>query len=182
MSLALSSRIQNHALKLLAAREHTRAELHTKLLRWQQRRQAAQAQHKADQLANYQPQQAPADDDSHAPTHLSQLIDQVLDKLEATGLLNDQRAAEAIVRSKSARFGAARMRHELKNKGVEAELTSQLLDDLQHNEAARAQHVWQKKYGTLPQTPNEYARQMRFLAHRGFSAELIHKILRGKIE
>lgn len=212
----LISRIQAHAIRLLAAREYTRAEIHTRLLRWLQRTQykaeqknAKSASHMATHTqskASTQP--AISDAAVHLPTTIydtksnisntpatidsstvsantadyATAINQVLDKLETTGLLNDQRAAESFVRSQAARFGVARVQYALKNKGVDAELANQVLGDLQHSETTRAHQVWQKKYGTLPQTPKEYARQMRFLAYRGFATETIHKILRGNVE
>lgn len=185
----LASRIQSHALRLLAAREYTRAEIHSRLMRWLQRRQAAYTQHQSQNSArdtadNYLQTEAvhtTIQDDNNAISYAT-AIEQVLDKLEKTGLLNDQRAAEALVRSQSARFGVARVRYALKNKGVTPELSEQVLDDLHDSEAARAYQVWQKKYGTLPQNSKEYARQMRFLAYRGFATETIHEILRGSIE
>ncbi|MDI9651275.1 RecX family transcriptional regulator, partial [Burkholderia cenocepacia] len=42
----------------------------------------------------------------------------------------------------------------------------------------RAQAVWRKKFGALPQTPAERAKQARFLAARGFSSATIVKLLK----
>lgn len=179
----VNNRIQAHALRLLAAREYTRAEMHARLLRWLQRNNRIQTHYqikKFDDIAN---NATPCNTNNHSANAIQiETLNQVLNKLEKMGLLNDQRAAEALVRRKSARFGIARMRHELKNKGVDAELASQVVDDLQQSETARAYQVWQKKYGILPQNPKEYASQMRFLANRGFAADAIHKILRGMID
>jgi regulatory protein len=50
---------------------------------------------------------------------------------------------------------------------------------LRETELTRAQAVWSKKYGQLPETPAERARQARFLAARGFSGATIGKILKG---
>ena len=47
------------------------------------------------------------------------------------------------------------------------------------DDLARAQAVWRKKFGTLPETPGERAKQARFLATRGFSQGIIGKILKG---
>jgi regulatory protein len=50
---------------------------------------------------------------------------------------------------------------------------------LRETELARAQAVWRKKFGTLPETLGERAKQARFLATRGFSQGIIGKILKG---
>ena len=50
---------------------------------------------------------------------------------------------------------------------------------MRETELARAQAVWRKKFGELPQTPNDRAKQARFLAARGFSQSIIGKILKG---
>jgi regulatory protein len=39
--------------------------------------------------------------------------------------------------------------------------------------------VWRKKYGQLPESPAERAKQARFLMSRGFSQGIIVKILKG---
>jgi regulatory protein len=38
--------------------------------------------------------------------------------------------------------------------------------------------VWQRKFGSLPQDAKEKAKQMRFLQSRGFSMEVIFKVMR----
>lgn len=50
---------------------------------------------------------------------------------------------------------------------------------LRETEWARAQAVWRKKFGVLPETPAERAKQARFLAARGFSSATIVKLLKG---
>ena len=108
----------------------------------------------------------------------SRLIPAMLDELQAKGWLSDQRAAEALLHQRSARFGQARLRQLLQQKGIDAETSQALLQETAHSELARAHALWQKKFGTLPATPAERARQMRFLASRGFAAAIIQRILR----
>ena len=108
----------------------------------------------------------------------SRLIPAMLDELQAKGWLSDQRAAEALLHQRSARFGQARLRQLLQQKGIDAETSQALLQETAHSELARAHALWQKKFGTLPATPAERARQMRFLANRGFAAAIIQRILR----
>ena len=49
------------------------------------------------------------------------------------------------------------------------------------DEPARAWAVWQRKFGTLPSSPQERARQTRFLASRGFRHDTIRKVLSGSL-
>ncbi len=125
------------------------------------------------------------DASSHAAAWLAQQQSQiapVLDELQAKGWLDDRRAAEALLHQRSARLGHTRLRQALQQKGIDAETSSQLLNELAPSESERAQALWQKKFGTLPGTPTERARQVRFLASRGFSAAIIQRILRQDLE
>ncbi len=122
---------------------------------------------------------------SHAAAWLAQQQSQiapVLDELQAKGWLDDRRAAEALLHQRSARLGHTRLRQALQQKGIDAETSSQLLNELAPSESERAQALWQKKFGTLPGTPAERARQVRFLSSRGFSAAIIQRILRQDLE
>ena len=106
-------------------------------------------------------------------------IDNVLDQLERSGLLSDARAAEAYVRSHAARFGAAKLVHRLKARGIDAALiAASLAQDGLGDERARATAVWRGKFGQAPRDAREWARQARFLQGRGFSGEIIRKLLK----
>ncbi|MDO4769765.1 MAG: regulatory protein RecX [Brachymonas sp.] len=108
----------------------------------------------------------------------SRLIPAVLDEMQVKGWLDDRRAAEALLHQRSARFGQARLRQALQQKGIDADTCRELLQATAQSEYARAQALWQKKFGALPSTPAERAKQMRFLASRGFAAAIIQRILR----
>ena len=54
-----------------------------------------------------------------------------------------------------------------------------LATQLRETELARARAVWQKKFGEIATTPEARAKQMRFLASRGFSRTVISKIVWG---
>jgi regulatory protein len=137
--------LRQRAIRLLARREHTRAELIRKL----------------------------------APLGTEEDINAVLADLAATGLLSDARAASAYVRGNAARFGAARLRQTLRRKGVDSELIdAQLADADLPDEFARARDVWAKKFSTAPQDAREWARQARFLQGRGFSTDVIRRLLK----
>lgn len=106
-------------------------------------------------------------------------LDTVLDALEAENWLSDSRFAESLVHRRSSRLGANRILGELKQHALDQTLVEEASAQLRETELARAQAVWRKKFGQLPETPAERAKQMRFLAARGFSGATIGKILKG---
>ncbi|MGF6537570.1 SOS response regulatory protein OraA/RecX [Paraburkholderia youngii] len=76
-------------------------------------------------------------------------------------------------------LGTSRILGELKQHALNPALVEEASAQLRETELARAQAVWFKKFGQLPQTPAERAKQARFLASRGFSGATIGKILKG---
>lgn len=115
---------------------------------------------------------APHADDADA-------LEALLDTLSREGWLSNARFAESVVHRRAARVGVNRIVGELKRHGVDDELIDSVGAQLRETELARAQAVWQKKYGMLPVTQSERARQARFLAARGFSMATIGRILKG---
>jgi regulatory protein len=106
-------------------------------------------------------------------------LEALLDSLQREGWLSDARFAESVVHRRAARMGAGRIVSELKRHAVGEALIEEVSTQLRETELVRARAVWQKKYGQLPETPSERARQARFLAARGFSMSIIGKILKG---
>jgi regulatory protein len=106
-------------------------------------------------------------------------LDTVLDALEAENWLSDSRFAESLIHRRSSRLGTSRILGELKQHAVDQTLVEEASAQLRETELARAQAVWRKKFGELPETPAERAKQTRFLASRGFSGATIGKILKG---
>lgn len=104
----------------------------------------------------------------------------LLDDLVRRGFQSDARYAAEFVRAKSRRFGAAHMRYALREKGVAEADIAAALDALESDELSRAQQVWRAKFTALPASMEERGKQMRFLAGRGFSAEIIRQVLRGE--
>jgi regulatory protein len=135
--------LRQRAVRLLARREHTRAELARKL------------------AAHGTPEE----------------IDTVLNELARSGLQSDARFAESYLRSQGERLGAARLRQTLRQKGVAPDLIADHVEDLP-DELDRARAVWQKKFSAAPADRSDWARQARFLQARGFSAEIIRKLLK----
>ncbi|KVH79700.1 recombinase RecX [Burkholderia ubonensis] len=105
-------------------------------------------------------------------------VEPVLDALEHEGWLSDARFAESLVHRRASRVGAARIVNELKRHAVGDTLVEEVGAQLRETEWARAQAVWRKKFGALPHTPAERAKQARFLAARGFSSATIVKLLK----
>jgi regulatory protein len=105
-------------------------------------------------------------------------IGPLLDDLEKRGWLSEARFVEQLTTVRRRRFGAARILHELREKGVSDAALAAAQVQLKDSEVEAARSVWQKKFGNLPATLEERARQSRFLASRGFSAEAVRKVLR----
>jgi regulatory protein len=103
----------------------------------------------------------------------------LLAALEAKNLLSEARFVEVLARSRGARFGAARIRQELRTHQVQDDLVRPVVDQLRQSEFERARALWERKFGTPAADAAARIRQMRFLAGRGFSADVIRKIVRG---
>jgi regulatory protein len=106
----------------------------------------------------------------------------VLDKLAAKDLQSEQRAVDSLVHRRIAKLGSARIRQEMQAKGMEPEAMAQALDQLRASEQARAFEVWRKKFGGPATTPAERAKQVRFLASRGFGGEAIARVVSGAFD
>jgi regulatory protein len=114
----------------------------------------------------------------HAASTLD--LERLLDSLQERGFLSEVRFAEVLVSTRRRRFGAARITHELRQKGVAEELVAAQAVKLQETELQAAKTVWQKKFGRAPRSAEERAKQFRFMHGRGFTAEVVFQILRGK--
>lgn len=153
MKAPVARDLRERALRLLARREHSRAQLEQKLGR-----------------------DLPADGEP-GDSGLSAL----LDELEQRGLLSDERFAKARTASRGQRLGKARLTHELRTQGVDDEIIASALAELDESgdELSRARAVWQKKFGALPESREAWAKQARFLHSRGFGADIIRQVLKA---
>ena len=104
----------------------------------------------------------------------------LLDDLEKRGWLSEARFVEQLTTVRRRRFGAARILQELREKGVSEAALAAARSGLKGSELEAARAVWKKKFGTLPVSLDERAKQSRFLASRGFSAEVVHQVLRAE--
>jgi regulatory protein len=101
----------------------------------------------------------------------------VLDDLQAKGFISAHRVAESVIHRRSAKVGSARIRQELQAKGLDQDTVATALASLKTTELVRAKEVWRKKFGEPPADASERGRQMRFLAARGFDAEMVRKVV-----
>jgi regulatory protein len=144
--------VKGRALRYLSQREHSHAELAQKLARKVEDTEAASA---------------------------SQQIQAALDELAAHGLLSEERAAASVLHTQGRRYGERRLRQSLQAKGFAPDLVASTLAQARSGEFERARDVWQRKFGAPPQDATERARQMRFLLGRGFTGEVVSRVLRA---
>lgn len=111
-----------------------------------------------------------------------ELIEQALDRLAEEGLLSEARYLESFISHRSnTGYGPARIREELGQRGLSRGDIDQALRESGVDWAARLQDVWQRKFaGQRPHDPRSRAQQTRFLAYRGFSMEMIGRLLSGR--
>lgn len=102
-----------------------------------------------------------------------------LDELQAKGFINEQRVLESVVHRRAAKLGTTRIRQELQGKGLAPEAVLEAVEQLRATEVERAREVWRKKFGEPPLDANARAKQMRFLASRGFSGDAIRRVVSG---
>lgn len=75
----------------------------------------------------------------------------------------------------SRKYGAAKIRHDLKSKGVPDEIVDAVSDT---GELERAREILKRKYRTSAITREEWAKRARFLQGRGFSNDTIYRLIR----
>jgi regulatory protein len=102
-----------------------------------------------------------------------------LDDLQAKGFISEQRVLESVVNRRAGKLGASRIKQELQTMGLDPELVSGAMVALRAGELVRAREVWLKKFGAQPQDSGERAKQMRFLAGRGFAGDTIRRVVSG---
>lgn len=192
------------ALQWLAQREHSRAELRVRLLRAAAGRPVAgsapeqplgwmEPQIPPDLVDIGHDRPADADDARHRaaeadidganladlayPADPAPEVDALLDWLSVRGYLSDQRFVDSRIHARQGRYGNLRIERELAQHGLAPD--AQARQQLRDTELVRAREVWQRKYGAPAADTAERLRQMRFLAGRGFSSEVIRRVLRG---
>jgi regulatory protein len=105
----------------------------------------------------------------------AEILEGTLNWLESTNKLSNQRFAEARTHQLARKYGAARIRHDLRAKGVADELVQGVSAE---GDLARAREILQKKYHSPATTREERAKRARFLQSRGFSYDTIYQAVR----
>lgn len=146
-------RLRSRLLRLLARREYSQHELRNRLLAPNRR-----TGERAGEAA----------------------VESVLEWALMRDLQSDERFAESVIRRSTKRLGLSRIRAQLKAHQIDPEIASRQLSRLEESEYARAYDLWQHRFGQLPETEREKARQFRFLLSRGFRNETVLSILRGR--
>ena len=139
--------LKGRALRLLAAREQSRSELEKKLRPFEE-----------------------------TPGQIAQ----VLDELQAKDFISEARVIESVINRRQAKMGGSRIKRELQGKGLDADKVAEAMDGLKATELKRAREVWRKKFDSKTDagtSPADRAKQMRFLATRGFGADAIRRVL-----
>jgi regulatory protein len=98
----------------------------------------------------------------------------LLDELESKKQLSDARYAEVRSHWMARKYGAARIRQDLKAKGVADDVVASVSSA---GELDRAKAILARKYRDVASTREEKARRMRFLQSRGFSFDTIRSAL-----
>jgi regulatory protein len=178
---AAAASLKGRALRLLARRDYTRAELERKLTE-ALRRDAAEAD-AADTLRRSGASAGGGESvGTMSADEAAAQVARVLDELAAGGWLDDERAAEVHVTGRAARFGQRRLRQTLQQRGLPDDLVAAALAPLAASEVERARSIWRRRFAQPPRDAAERARQMRFLAGRGFDGDTIRRVITGADE
>ena len=105
-----------------------------------------------------------------------------LDELQVKGFINEARVIESVLHRRAGKLGAVRIKQELQGKGLDPQAVRDAVTGLQETERERAQEVWRRKFGAAPAYAKEAVRQMRFLATRGFTTDVIRRVVGGKTD
>jgi regulatory protein len=104
-------------------------------------------------------------------------LEAVLNEMETLNFLSNDRFIESVVHRKGLRFGVMKLRQELAGHGLDSDKVKQALDAAKATEYDRALEVWKRKFDRPAADIAEKAKHMRFLASRGFSGEIVRKII-----
>jgi regulatory protein len=103
-----------------------------------------------------------------------QALEALLDDLAQRKQLSDERYAETRAHWLSRKFGAAKIRQDLKEHGVADAVIERVSAE---GDLEKARAILARKYRAPVTTREEKAKRARFLQSRGFSYEIIRKLL-----
>lgn len=132
-------------------------------------------------------------------------IDAVVTRLQRENWQSDERFVETFVQSKEQRWGNQKILQALSQHDLDSEQLSDLKEGLSDSEYQRAREVWIKRFGAkygvglydsdaldddesleeaeqqdFQEQAKEKAKQLRFLASRGFSADVVYRVVNSR--
>ena len=93
--------------------------------------------------------------------------------------VSESRAAASVLNGQGQRYGSRRLRQTLQAKGIAPELVAATLQAARSTELERALEVWRRRFGERAADMQARAKQMRFLAGRGFDGDVIRRVVQG---
>lgn len=106
-------------------------------------------------------------------------IEATADWCHAQGFLNESRFAEATSRRLGIKYGAQRVAHTLRQKGVAEDQVNAAISTLKESEPERARAIWTRKFGKIAECADQKSKQIRYLQSRGFSFAIIKLVISG---
>ena len=98
----------------------------------------------------------------------------VLNNLASLDIQSDLRFTQSYLRMRALRgYGPIRIQQELKEKGINAEIISQMMAKCDINWAAQMAVLFRKKFQKIPQNSIEKFKLHRFFYYRGFNSDQI---------
>jgi len=106
-------------------------------------------------------------------------VEQLLDELEQSNYLCEQRFTESFIRYRASRGqGSIKISSELNNRGIKKSMISGALETAEVDWYKLAQEQLEKKFGNSKAGDfKEKAKRMRFLSMRGFISDVIRSIV-----
>ncbi len=169
------------AVRMLARRDMSRAELAARLGAGRRPQDSNDVDQSAACEGAVAPDEAATDAASRPQAATPAEIDAALERLVAIGLQSDTRFAENYVRGRQARTGSRRLAAELRQKGVDGDTIGEALAGLGETDLQRARALWARRFSAT-RDPRERARQIRFLAARGFDMQVICAVIGGALD
>ena len=108
-------------------------------------------------------------------------IESLIQWLQEKGFLSEERFAETFARRRASRYGSRKILYELQAHHLTDSVIQEITENLEETELQRAFAIWERKFGKLPETLPEKAKQIRFLQQRGFPGNIIRQVIKGDL-
>jgi len=107
------------------------------------------------------------------------LVLMIIEELAEQGLQSDSRFAESYARSRVHKgVGPLRIKAELQQRGAAGQPFNMAVEDIIGSWYELLQQVYDKKYAGIPYSaPKEQLKRCRFLQQRGFSNDMIRRVM-----